>query len=435
MRVFAARFSSADRQRALGRRTRLVGVIAVVVAVVVAAVVILRVVVTEPHNTLVGYFSSSNGIYVGDDVRILGVPVGSVEKIEPRPGDTKITFSVDEKYKVPANAKAAILSPSLVSARSIALVPGYTGGPTLDNGAVIPLERTAVPVEWDDFRAQIEKLTASVGPSEGNGQSAPGELIDTAAANLRGEGLTVNSTLTKMSEALSILGDKSTDIFSTVRNLQVFVSALSSSSDLMAQLNAQLADVSTLLSNEPNEVAQATTALDGAIVDVGTFVAENRDRMSTTTAQLTSVTTALQQSKSDLEQTLHVAPTAFQNFVNIYQPAQSALTGILAFNNFANPLQFICGMIQAASQKGAEESAKLCAQYLGPVLKNLAVNFPAVGVNPLTGVQARPNEIDYSDNDLRPATPAPSTPKAPPTAPTAPANPLAGLLAPGGGVR
>ena len=433
MRTTFRRNQIRNASRPSGRPAKLIGAIAGVAALILAVVVVVRVVVAAPQNTVVGYFASSTGIYVGDDVRILGVPVGRVEKIEPQPDSTMITFSVDRDYKVPADAKAAILSPSLVSARSIALVPGYTGGPSLDDGAVIPIDRTAVPVEWDDFREQIDKLTDSLGPADGETSSAPGELIDTAAANLRGEGLTVNSTLTEMSEALSILGDKSTDIFSTMRNLQVFVSALSSSSDLMAQLNAQLADVSTLLANEPNEVAQATTALDSAIVDVETFVADNRDRVSTTTAQLTSVTTALQQSKSDLEQTLHIAPTSFQNFVNIFQPAQSALTGVLAFNNFANPLQFICGMIQAASQKGAEESAKLCAQYLGPVLKNMAVNFPAIGVNPITGVQARPNEIDYSENDLRPATPAPVTPK--PAAAPAPANPLAGLLAPGGGVR
>jgi phospholipid/cholesterol/gamma-HCH transport system substrate-binding protein len=415
-----------------GRRGRLIIGIAGAVVLVLVAVVIVRSTVAQPKNIVTGYFATSDGIYVGDNVQILGVPVGSVDKIEPGPDATKITFSVDKKYKVPADAKAAILSPSLVSARSMALVPGYTGGPTLDNDAVIPIERTAVPVEWDDFRVQIEKLTDSLKPQPGETDSSPGELIDTAAANLRGEGLTVNSTLSKMSEALSILGDKSTDIFSTVRNLQVFVSALSSSSDLLAQLNNQLADVSTLLSNEPNEVARATADLDGAIHDVGTFVAENRDRISTTTSQLASVTTALQESKGDLEQTLHIAPTSFQNFVNIFQPAQSALTGILAFNNFANPLQFICGMIQAAAQKGAEESAKLCAQYLGPVLKNLAINFPAIGVNPITGVQARPDEITYSEEDLKPATPAPKT--APKPVP-ARKDPLAGLLAPAGGER
>ena len=96
------------------------------------------------------YFDNSNGIFVGDDVRILGVPVGRIEKIEPQPERVKISFWYDGKYKVPADAKAAILSPTLVTSRAIQLTPVYTGGPAMDDGAVIPQERTAVPVEWDD---------------------------------------------------------------------------------------------------------------------------------------------------------------------------------------------------------------------------------------------------------------------------------------------
>ena len=62
--------------------------------------------------------------------------------------------------------------------------------------------------------------------------------------------------------------------------------------------------------------------------------------------------------------------TRFQNFLNIYQPAQGAFTGALALNNFANPISFMCGAIQAASRLGAEQSAKLCVQYLAPIIKN-----------------------------------------------------------------
>ena len=64
-------------------------------------------------------------------MRILGVPVGKVDKIEPQPTRVKITFWVDDKYKVPADAKAVILSPQLVTARAIQLTPAYTGGPAL----------------------------------------------------------------------------------------------------------------------------------------------------------------------------------------------------------------------------------------------------------------------------------------------------------------
>ena len=101
---------------------------------------------------MVGYFDNSNGVFPGDDVRIRGVPVGKVEKIEPQPLRSKISFWFDRKYKVPADAKAVILSPQLVTGRAIQLTPPYTGGPTMGNGAVIPQDRTAVPVEWDDLR-------------------------------------------------------------------------------------------------------------------------------------------------------------------------------------------------------------------------------------------------------------------------------------------
>ncbi len=96
------------------------------------------------------------------------------------------------------------------------------------------------------------------------------------------------------------------------------------------------------------------------------FVNENRETVGATSDKVVSVSQALVDSLDDIKQTLHIAPNAFQDFVNIYQPAQGALTGAPAVNNFANPITFICSAIQAASRMGAEESSKLCVQYLGP---------------------------------------------------------------------
>ena len=164
----------------------------------------------------------------------------------------------------------------------------------------------------------------------------------------------------KLSQAVSALGDHSTDIFSTVRNLQLLVSALSSSSDLLAAFNTNLADVTTVLSNTPNEIADATTGLDGAVNDLRGFVAENREGLGVTVDHLDAITTALNDSRGDVKQVLHITPTVFQNFMNIYQPAQSAVTGILAPVNFANTVQFICSAIQAASRR-VSSSRQSCA--------------------------------------------------------------------------
>ena len=385
---------------------------------VATAVVLLATLITavtmvstswHPRRTsYVAYFANTNGLYTGDEVRILGVAVGTVDKIEPQPDAARVTFSVDARHQVPADVKAAILSPSLVSARAIQLVPAYSGGPTLAAGQVIPQERTAVPVEWDDFRAQLEKLTDSLQPTD-RGASPLGEVINTAADNLRGQGDTARETVIKLSQATSALGDHSTDIFSTVRNLQLLVSALSSSSDLLADFNTNLADVTSVLSNTPAEISSATTGLDGAVRDLRTFVAENRDGVGTTVDHLNAITTALNDSRGDVKQVMHITPTVFQNFTNIYQPAQSAISGILAPVNFANTVQFICSAIEAASRRGWEQSSKLCMQYMAPIIKNRQYNYFPIGGNPFVGTAARPDEITYSEDRLRPdAAPPPA---------------------------
>jgi phospholipid/cholesterol/gamma-HCH transport system substrate-binding protein len=365
-------------------------------------------------NTYSAYFAEANGLFVGDEVRILGVAVGVVDKIEPQPTSSKVTFSVDKQYAVPADARAAILSPSLVTSRAIQLVPAYSGGPELSPGASIPLNRTAVPIEWDDFRKQLEKLTDALQPTSPGGVNSVGEFINSAADNLRGQGDTARDTVIKLSQAISALGDHADDIFSTVRNLQLLVSALYSSSDLLASFNENLASVTTLLTNTPNEVANALKGLDQALADVRDFLAQNREAIGVTFDRLGSVTTALNDSRGDIKQILHIAPTVFQNFLNIYQPAQSAMTGIIALNNFADIPHWICSSIEAASRARLARVSKLCLQYIIPIIKNRIYNYIPAGINPFVGTQARPGEITYSEDWLRPGyTPPPDAPPPP----------------------
>jgi phospholipid/cholesterol/gamma-HCH transport system substrate-binding protein len=387
---------------------------ALVVLLVAGVAVLFRTSDTINRTNVVGYFENSNGIYVGDDVRILGVNVGRIDKIEPQPDRVKISFWYDSKYKVPAGANAAILSPTLVTSRALQLTPVFTGGPVMADNAVIPRERTVVPVEYDTFRQQLERLAKELQPTEPGGVSPLGSFINTTADNLRGQGANIRDTVIKLSQAFSALGDHSTDIFSTVKNLSILVSALQDSTTLMRQLNQNLATVTGVLADDPHEIADAVRDLNNVVGDVQSFVADNRESLGTTSDKLAGVTQALTDSLDDVKQFLHVAPSAIQNYINIYQPAQGAASAILALNNFADPITFLCGAVQAASRLGAQQSAKLCAQYLAPIVKNRQYNFPPLGVNLFVGATARPNEITYSEDWLRPDYIPPRPPQASP---------------------
>ncbi|WP_059021196.1 MCE family protein [Mycobacterium sp. M26] len=426
------------------RTIKLLIAVPLVLTLVAGAGLLIRSALSANRVHLTAYFDNSNGIFPGDEIRILGVPVGKIDSIAPQPQGVKVAFWVNKRYKVPADVHAAILAPSLVTARAVQLTPAYTGGPVIKPGAVIPLDRTIVPVEWDDLREQLEKLTETLQPTTSGGVSPLGAFINTTADNLRGQGADIRQAIITMSEAFSALGDHSKDIFGTVKSLSTLVTALQSSTDVMRLLNGNLASVTALFANAPNEIGQAMTDLNIAVRDVHSFLTENTSTIGTTSQQLADVAAALGESHDEIEQFLHIGPTTVQNFLNIYQPAQNALTGVLALNNFANPVSFLCGAIQAASRLNAEQSAKLCVQYLAPIVKNRQYNFLPFGVNPFVGAAARPNELTYSEDWLRPdhqpappadspvapataSAPAAVEPAAPLPAEAVPTDPQAGL--------
>jgi phospholipid/cholesterol/gamma-HCH transport system substrate-binding protein len=177
--------------------------------------------------------------------------------------------------------------------------------------------------------------------------------------------------------------------------------------------------VSSLLADDPNKVGQTVGDLNAVVGDLKSFAADNREALGTTSDKLASITTTLVSSLDDVKQVLHVAPNALQNFSNIYEPANGAFTGALAVNNFANPIAFICGAVQAASRLGAEQSSKLCAQYLAPIVKNRQYNWPPLGFDLFVGAEARPNELTYSEDWMRPdfVPPAPGAAPGPAGAP------------------
>src|SRR3546814_17113650 len=88
-------------------------------------------------RTFHAHFTEVKGLNVGDSVDMLGVRVGKVTEIDPQPTRVRVTFEVDRGQKIPAGAKAVLVSPSLVSVRHLALSPVYSGGPVLEDGGGI----------------------------------------------------------------------------------------------------------------------------------------------------------------------------------------------------------------------------------------------------------------------------------------------------------
>ena len=148
-------------------------------------------------NTITAYFTKTVAIYPGDEVRIAGVKVGSIDSIEPVGTQAKMTLRVNRRISVPADAKAVIVAQNLISARYVQLAPAYESGPKMSDGAVIPLDRTAIPVEWDEVKEQLMRLATELGPDKGMSTGSVGRFIDNAADALDGNGAKLRQTLAR----------------------------------------------------------------------------------------------------------------------------------------------------------------------------------------------------------------------------------------------
>ncbi|MCD2106057.1 MCE family protein [Rhodococcus erythropolis] len=354
-------------------------------------------------NKISAHFESTTGLYEGDVVRVLGVNVGEVTKIEPRDRDTYVEMKIDSDVDIPADAKALIIAQSLVSARFVQLTPVYSGGEQMPDGGEIPIERTAVPVEWDEIKSELTKLSDALGPEGLDDQGSLGHFIDTLGDNLEGNGDSIRKTLRELSDTMHTLSEGRTDLFSTIRNLQAFVTALSSSNQQIVQFSGNLASVSSVLATSSDELGTALSDLDLAVGDVQRFVKENRNGLSESVERLAGVTQILADNRPKIEQVLHAGPTSLANFYQIYKPAQGSMTGAIALSNFKNPIQWICGSIEGIRNDTSQNSADLCKQYLGPVLSTMIGNYPGFLLNPVAGVQAFPDQIVYSEPGLEAA--------------------------------
>ncbi len=398
-------------KRIAGSRGLRYATVIALVAVLVGGVYVLS--SQSNDRTIIGYFTSAVGLYPGDQVRILGVPVGSIDRIEPRPSDVKITMSVSGDVKIPKDAQAVIMSPNLVSARFIQITPAYTGGAVLPQGGSIDLARTAVPVEWDEVKQALTQLAVQLGPTSGSTHGPLGAAINQAANTLDGNGASFHNALRELSQVAGRLGDSRSDIFGTVKNLQILVNALSASNDQIVQFAGNVASVSQVLADSSSHLDNTLGTLNKALSDVRGFLHENNSTLIDTVSKLNDFAQTLSDQSDNIEQVLHVAGPGIANFYNIYDPAQGTLNGLLSIPEFANPVQFICGgSFETTGGPSAPDyfrRAELCRERLGPVLRRLSANYPPIMFHPLNTITAYKGQIIYDSpaTEAKSATPIP----------------------------
>jgi phospholipid/cholesterol/gamma-HCH transport system substrate-binding protein len=168
-----------------------------------AAVVIVVVTSDQSRYTVSAEFTDVRGLVAGAQVRLAGVPVGSVTRIWlGRDGWPRAELSIDGDVNLRRSAMAAVRMASLSGEfnRYVSIVQG--DGLALPRGALIPRGRTTSPVEFDQAVSTFDPAT----------RAALTEALAGLRQTVSGRGPAIASTLRYAGAALSQISALSSDV-------------------------------------------------------------------------------------------------------------------------------------------------------------------------------------------------------------------------------
>jgi phospholipid/cholesterol/gamma-HCH transport system substrate-binding protein len=306
------------------KRKRVRLVLGVVAAALVALLIggLLALVTRGPSSmTITARFATAPGLYTGNSVDVLGMPVGTVTAITPGPSYVTVTMRVPTSTPIPADADALIMAPQVVNDRYVQLNPGYGGGPQLQDGAVIPLTRTAVPISVDGIVDSLDQLARALGPNGANAHGALSAFVASSAHAFGGNGAALHSTLTSLGSALGALSSKSpqlTALFDNLGNLSQVASRYTGTYQAFAN---NLAAVSTDLASDDSNIGATLANLQRALQTLAQFAQTNSSTLGNSVTNLDAFAGAVASKQQALAQSFQALPLALSNISDAIDPS------------------------------------------------------------------------------------------------------------------
>jgi phospholipid/cholesterol/gamma-HCH transport system substrate-binding protein len=278
--------------------------------------------------------------------------------VTPSGTDVVVTMSYDPSVKIPADAKAVIIAPSIVGDRYVQLTPTYEqGDDVIADGTVLDQNRTAVPLELDQIYSSMDDLTVALGPTGANKKGALSDLLETTAKNFGGQGAQFHQTIENFSKLSATLDDNKDEFFGSAAKLEGFIGTLAKNDKTVRRFNQSLADVSSMLSGERQELAASLKNLGTAMTQVSSFVKENREILGRNITGLNRVAKVLVKQRGALDEVLQDAPLALNNLALTYNPQAGTLDtrsnqGEIGNQISNDPAAFLCSIVSQADTSG-----------------------------------------------------------------------------------
>jgi phospholipid/cholesterol/gamma-HCH transport system substrate-binding protein len=273
-------------------------------------------------------FDSASGLYEGNEVAVLGMPVGKITKITAKGGYVEVQFTVDRNVKVPADAQAVTVSTSILTDRQIELTPPYRGGPILENHDTIGLTRTKTPVEFSRVLSVLDKVTKSL-EGDGHGGGPIANVLNSGTEVVDGNGGKIKAALDELSKALRLSSDGGAQtreqITTIVKNISTLFDAAAANDGKLREFASTIHQVSQIMADEDIGSGNTGRKLDQLVQRAGDLLDANRDAIKRALLNGNTTLKTVTDQRRDLAETLDLIPLVADNAYNMIDRANGSV--------------------------------------------------------------------------------------------------------------
>jgi phospholipid/cholesterol/gamma-HCH transport system substrate-binding protein len=256
--------------------------LAVIAALILAAFRAQDLPLIGGGDTYYAAFSEAGGLKPNDEVRIAGVRVGKVEKVELAGDHVRATFRVDGGAEFGTDTGAAIKVKTMLGAMYLALQPAGSG--QLEEGAEIPVERTSSPYNVIDAFSGLAETSAKIDTDQlaeslttlaDLTRNTPEEFkaalggVPQLSANIAARDAQINSLLKNLKRVSSVLDDRDQDIVGLMKDSDVLFRALvarrQAVHNLLVSTSTLSKELTALVQQSRADLKPALTHLDSVV--------------------------------------------------------------------------------------------------------------------------------------------------------------------------
>jgi virulence factor Mce-like protein len=261
-------------------------------------------------------FQDSVGLYVGNDVSVLGIKVGSVKGIRPEGTHVVVDMAIDPGITLPAGVSAVTMSPSVVTDRRVELTPVYRGGPTMRDGDLIPADRTHTPVEIDRVFAAADRLTSQLNSAQG-GQPALADALNVAADTFAGNGDKVHQAVHGLAAAVGVGADQRDQLVNLIKDVDQLTQTAANNDTTIRQFSSNLTDATALLDQQGPHLREVLDNVNELLDKANQLISDNRGKGEDVLHNVRVTASTLADRRRELAESADELPTLFQNLYNI----------------------------------------------------------------------------------------------------------------------